>query len=242
MHTFTALFDRRADAEAVQARLEKLGIIEIDHGLHDKEAAAFADGRGAVPPEEDRRLYDEAVRRGGFLLTVNSDDQQADRVRQLLEGSDAVDMDEREREIRASGFVPPAPAAAAGAADEVIPVVEERLTVGKRQVDRGGVRVRAYTVETPVQESVDLRTERVEVERRPVGGSVADAESLFQERTLELSETAEEAVVGKSARVVEEVSLAKEVGQRTETIQDTVRRTEVEVERVDPSDVPSTRR
>ena len=243
MHTFTALFDRRADAEAIQARLESLGIIEIDHGLHDKEAAAFTDGRGAVPPEEDRRLYDEAVRRGGFLLTVNSDDQQADRVRQLLEGSDAVDMDEREREIRASGFVPPAPAAATGAAaDEVIPVVEERLTVGKRQVDRGGVRVRAYTVETPVQESVDLRTEHVEVERRPVGGSVAGAESLFQERTLELSETAEEAVVGKSARVVEEVSLAKEVGERTETIQDTVRRTEVEVERVDPSDVPSTRR
>ena len=241
MHTFTALFDRRADAEAIQARLESLGIIEIDHGLHDKEAAAFADGRGAVPPEEDRHLYDEAVRRGGFLLTVNSDDQQADRVRQLLEGSDAVDMNEREREIRASGFVAPA-AAAGGAADEVIPVVEERLTVGKRQVDRGGVRVRAYTVETPVQESVDLRTEHVEVERRPVGGSVADAEGVFQERTLELSETAEEAVVGKSARVVEEVSLAKEVGQRTETIQDTVRRTEVEVKRVDPSDVPSTRR
>lgn len=243
MHTFTALFDRRADAEATQDLLEQLGIVEIDHGLHDKEASAFADGRGAVPPQEDRHLYDEAVRRGGFLLTVNSDDQQADRVRDVLERSNAVDMDEREREMRAAGFVPPTatdPLAASG--DDGIAVVEERLTIGKRQVDRGGVRVRAYTVETPVQEAVSLRTEHVEVERRAVSQQVGDAEALFQERDIELTESAEEAVVSKSARVVEEVSLKKEVRQRTETVQDTVRHTEVEVERVDSQAPPTARR
>ena len=240
MHTFTALFDKRADAEAIQDRLEQLGIIELDRGLHDKEASAFADDRGVVPPQEDRHLYAEAVRRGGFLLTVNSDDMQADRVRQVIEGSNAVDMDEREREMRTSGFVPPAPAAASG--DEVIPIVEERLNVGKRQVDRGGVRVRAYTVATPVQEAVTLREEHVEVERRPVGEQVADSKTLFQERDIELTETAEEAVVGKTARVVEEVSLAKAVGQRTETVQDTVRHTEVEVERIEPQATPTPRR
>ena len=243
MHTFTALFDRRADAEATQDLLEQLGIVETDHGLHDKEASAFADGRGAVPPQEDRHLYDEAVRRGGFLLTVNSDDQQADRVRDVLERSNAVDMDEREREMRAAGFVPPtAPAPLAASGDDVIPVVEERLAIGKRQVDRGGVRVRAYTVETPVQEAVSLRTEHVEVERRAVSQQVSEAEALFQERDIELIETAEEAVVSKSARVVEEVSLKKEVGQRTETVQDTVRHTEVEVERVEPRASPQPRR
>ena len=198
-----------------------------------------------APPEEDKHLYKEAVRRGGFLLTVNSDDAQADRVRQVIEGSNAVDMDEREREMRAGGFTPPAAAAAAattGVGEEVIPLVEERLNVGKRQVDRGGVRVRAYTVETPVQEAVTLREEHVEVERRPVGERVADAESLFQERDIELTQTAEEAVVGKTARVVEEVSLTKAVGQRTETVQDTVRHTEVEVERIDPQAAPTSRR
>ena len=251
MHTFTALYDKRADAEAVQDQLEKLGIIELDHGLHDEEASAFSDGRGVAPPQEDRHLYKEAVRRGGFLLTVNSDDEQADRVRQVIEGSNAVDLDEREQEMRASGYAPPATAAMAAsvpsaststAGEEVIPIVEERLNVGKRQVDRGGVRVRAYTVETPVQEAVSLREEHVDVERRAVGERVADAEGLFQEREIELTETAEEAVVSKQARVVEEVSLAKQVGERTETVQDTVRRTKVEVERIDPQAVPTTRR
>jgi stress response protein YsnF len=39
----------------------------------------------------------------------------------------------------------------------------------------------------------------------------------------------EEAVVGKEARVVEEVTLRKDVGERTETVRDTTRRTEVKV-------------
>ena len=252
MHTFTALYDDRADAEAVQDQLEQLGIIELDRGLHDQEASAFSDGRGVAPPEEDRHLYREAVRRGGFLLTVNSDDEQAARVRQVIEDSDAVDMDEREREMRTSGYTgaaanaaaaptPVAPPASA-VGEDVIPVVEERLNVGKRQVDRGGVRVRAYTVETPVREAITLREEHVEVARRPIGERVADAEDLFQEHEIELTETTEKAVVGKTARVVEEVSLTKEVGQRTETIQDTVRHTEVEVERLDPQSVPPSRR
>src|SRR5437764_3366736 len=49
-----------------------------------------------------------------------------------------------------------------------IPVVEEQLKVGKREVQRGGVRVFSRVVETPVNESVNLREEHVNVERRPV--------------------------------------------------------------------------
>ena len=52
--------------------------------------------------------------------------------------------------------------------DETIPVVEERLRVGKRDVGLGRVRVRSYVVEEPVSADVRLREERVEVERRPV--------------------------------------------------------------------------
>ena len=115
--------------------------------------------------------------------------------------------------------------------EEAIPVVEEELRVGKREVERGGVRVRSYVVETPVHESVRLREEHVEVERRavdqPISAATADA---FRERTIEMTETAEEAVVAKDARVVEEVVVRKDVGERTENIDDTVRRTEVEVE------------
>ena len=116
--------------------------------------------------------------------------------------------------------------------DETIPVVEEQLNVGKRAVEGGRVRVRSYVVEQPVQEQVDLRDERVSVERRPVDRPLtgADRDRAFQERTIEAEEKSEEAVVNKEARVKEELVVNKDVNQRTETVSDTVRRTEVDVE------------
>jgi uncharacterized protein (TIGR02271 family) len=131
-----------------------------------------------------------------------------------------------------SGTAPGTAAEQLGAAgEERIPIVEERLRVGKREVGHGRVRIRSYVVETPVQEQVTLREERVNVERRPVDRPLTSAdEALFQERTVEVTKTAEEAVVAKEARVVEEVTLRKTAEERTETVRDTVRRTEVDVE------------
>jgi stress response protein YsnF len=54
--------------------------------------------------------------------------------------------------------------------EEHIPLVEEELRVGKREVNRGGARVRSYVREVPVHEQVSLREEHVDVERRPVSG------------------------------------------------------------------------
>lgn len=118
-----------------------------------------------------------------------------------------------------------------GSTSRAIPVVEEELKVGKREVQRGGVRVYSRVVETPVNESIGLREEHVNVERRPVNQPISTADAnAFKEQSIELRETAEEAVVQKSARVVEEVLVGKEVSQRQENIHDTVRHTEVQVE------------
>lgn len=114
--------------------------------------------------------------------------------------------------------------------DGTIDVVEERLRVGKRDVSHGRVRVRSYVVEEPVQEEVGLHSERVEIERRPVDRAVDAADTAFIDRTLELEETAQEAVVSKEARVKEEIDLRRVGADRTETVSDTVRRTEVEIE------------
>ena len=117
--------------------------------------------------------------------------------------------------------------------EQSIPVIEERLVVGKREVNRGGVRVRSYVTERPVHEQVRLREEHVHVERRPVDGGRVDADgAMFQERDITLTETAEEAVVGKEARVVEEVVVGKTSEERTEDVSDTVRRTDVDVEQI----------
>ena len=135
----------------------------------------------------------------------------------------------------ATGTAGTASAGNAGTAGigETIPVIEEQLQVGKREVQRGGVRVYRHVTETPVEETVQLREERVTVERRPVDepASAADIEA-FREGTIEIRETAEEPVVAKTARVVEEVDVGKEITEHTETVSDTVRRTDVEVEQL----------
>jgi uncharacterized protein (TIGR02271 family) len=114
--------------------------------------------------------------------------------------------------------------------EERIPIAEEQLSVGKREVNQGRVRVRSYVVETPVQEQVNLREEHVSVERRPVDRPVSGSDALFQDRTIEATEKTEQAVVSKQARVKEELVIKKDVDQKTETVSDTVRRTEVKVE------------
>lgn len=118
-----------------------------------------------------------------------------------------------------------------------IPVIQEELKVGKRAVQRGGVRIYQRVIETPVNESIGLREEHVNVERHAVDRPVSPADaSAFQETTIELRESAEEAVVEKTARVVEEVVVGKEVTERNEQISDTVRRTEVEIEQLTPDE------
>jgi len=130
------------------------------------------------------------------------------------------------------------PTATAGSTkEEIIPLAEEQLNVGKRTVDRGTTRIRRYVVEKPVEQSVSLQSERVTVEkRRPIETTVAPATGAFEERVVEVRETAEEPVVAKTAQVVEEVVVGREATERTETVKDTVRREEVEVTGVSKAD------
>ncbi len=115
--------------------------------------------------------------------------------------------------------------------EEVIQLSEEQLNVGKRLVNRGTTRVRRFVVETPVEEAVSLHSERVSVERRPVEAGTKVIDPDFTDRTVEVTETEEEAVVGKTARVKEEVVVNKAVADRVETVRDTVRHEDVEVTR-----------
>jgi len=124
--------------------------------------------------------------------------------------------------------------------ETVIPIVEEELAVGKRQVQAGGARIHTYVTERPVDASVTLREEHVTVDRRPVDRPVTDADMAFGEKSFEVTETAEVPVVAKSARIVEEVVVGKTETERTETVRDTVRRTDVEVEELTDTNTTST--
>jgi stress response protein YsnF len=116
---------------------------------------------------------------------------------------------------------------------EVIPVGEETLNVGTRLVTGETTRVRRVVVETPVEQSVSLREERVIVERRkPSAATAVATQGVLTESVIEMSDSFEVAEVWKSVRVTEEVVLRREVTERHETVRDTVRHDEVVVEHV----------
>lgn len=191
--------------------------------------------------ETTARNYSTVASESEGILTVQVDSaERAKQVAQIFDRNGAIDVDERASQSQnfsqsSSGAAQTRTETATAATDsETIPVIEENLQVGKRTVESGGVRVRSRIIEKPVEETVRLRQERVVVNRRPVNRAVTDADlTNFREGEIEITEHAEEAVVGKQARVVEEVAVGKQVEEHDQVIRDTVRRTDVEVEEID---------
>lgn len=182
-------------------------------------------------PEHEAHQYAEGVRRGGTLVTVRTEDDRADNVSDIMDDYDPIDIHTEAERWRSQGWTGRSDWSASDRGD-TISLAEEQLVVGKRAVDSGGKRIRTRVVETPVEETVQLHQERVDVERMPVDRPVSNADAAFRERSVEMRETDEEAVVGKTARVTEEVRLHKEGEDREERIHETLRKTEVDVENV----------
>jgi len=199
-------------------------------------------------PEEEAGHYSEGVRRGGSLVMLTVEDDRVNEVERIMNEHDPVDIEERVAQWKEhDDYERHDPEAEAYTAEQVaaeqeryaIPVVEEDVKIGKREVSGGGKRIRSYVSETPVEEQVTLRDEEVHVERRDADRAVTDADEAFQEKTIEMTESHEEAVVSKEARVTGEVVVEKDVAEHTETVSDTVRKTEVEVVDID-ADVDAT--
>jgi uncharacterized protein (TIGR02271 family) len=112
--------------------------------------------------------------------------------------------------------------------ERVIPIIREEMRVGRRTVERGGVRIRSHIVSKPVSEQVHLRETHVDIERRAVDRPLDDGEKAFADDAIEMVEMADEPVVSKRARVVEEVVVRKHFAEHTATISDEVRSTEIE--------------
>ncbi len=181
--------------------------------------------------DNEKDAYAEAVRRGGTVVCVTTEEARQDRAVEILDGLGAVDIDQQVAAWKQSGYTSEN-ASRSNAGDRSIPVVEEQLRVGKRAVQRGGVRVYSRVVEAPVEQQINLREEHVRVDRRSVDRPASEADLRRGDQVIEVTETAEEPVIEKRARVVEEVVVEKETRNRTETIRDTVRRSDVNVEQL----------
>lgn len=260
--TVVGLFDQAAQAQAVMSELESSGFSRkfIDTVKANSDAGGVASTlSSAGVPREDASLYAEGVKQGGTLVSLRSNEEDADKAIAIFNRHNPIDIDERSMKWRSGGTQTAASAdvtttrtkaaattgnkgvAADAKGQTAIPIVEEEMRVGKRQVQRGGIRVFQRVEEKPVEEKVSLREEHVRVDRHAVDRPATDADfnKAFTGASLELTETSEEAVVQKQARVVEEVVVGKEATQRTETVRDTVRRTDVEVQQIPGSGAAS---
>jgi stress response protein YsnF len=247
--TVTALFNNRHEASQAVEELVKVGVsrasirvtpesdvssreVKSSYDVNRDEKGFWASLADLFMPDEDRYTYAEALHRGSIMVSASVTGAQADSVETILERYGTVNMDDQAEAWRKEGWTGYTGGTAQQGthSSQAIPEVEERLRVGKRQVNSGRVKVRSYVVERPVSEAVNLHSETVKVERRPVDRPLDATEEAFRERTVEAQSTSEEAVVTKEARVTGEVLVRKEGSDRTETVKDKVRSTKVEVE------------
>jgi uncharacterized protein (TIGR02271 family) len=112
-----------------------------------------------------------------------------------------------------------------------VPEAEERLAVGKREVELGQVEVRKTVTEEQQTVPVTLTRDEVLVREERVAERPATGEDLFEEGTIRVPIRGEEAVVAKEAVVTGEVVIEKDRVAEEQQITDTVRRQRVDVEK-----------
>ena len=216
--------------------------------IGDKISNFFDGIFGTDINDDERGGYAESVRRGSTVVVVNSDEQTLDRAADVLNKSGVIDADRRQAQYSASGykqFDQKAPLYNeeqtrtetqnyAKQGEVALPVIEEQINVGKRVVQRGGVRVHTRVTERPVEAAVNLQEENVTVERHSVDRTATDADfAAIKQGDFTVTTKAEVPVANKEAHVVEEVVVGKNVTEHQETIRDSVKRTDVEVEETD---------
>jgi uncharacterized protein (TIGR02271 family) len=238
--TVIGLYRTETEVERVENDLVSRGFPRGGINRHEKEDAnlrRWLEEQGV--PERDAEDYILGLRNGGKLVVLEASDDRADEAIEVMRrherGGASADMRSSADASATTGTrrTMDAERAHRGTGDETLEVVEEDLDVRTRQVERGGVEVHTSVSERPVEKDVRVRSETVHVDRRPVDREVSgsEAEHAFREKSVSMNETDEEVVVDKRARVVEEVVLSKDVDERTETVRDTVRRTDVDVQR-----------
>ena len=208
-NTVVGVFDDYTEAEATRRDLLQSGFSQDQVRMSErsapgsersqqKEGGGFWDSVREFfgADDEDTAYYQEASRRGGAIVTVSSDREKLDQAVNIIQQHHPVDIDRRAQEWRKSGWQGPQAGSAYGGEStqrqstqhqERIPVSEEKLKIGKRKEQRGGVRIYSHTHEQPVEENVHLTEEHVNVKRQPTDRP-AD-ESAFKDRSFEVSET-----------------------------------------------------
>jgi stress response protein YsnF len=202
-------------------------------------------------------VYGRSVEAGGVVLTIRVPEADAARATSILNAHQAIDLTKRAEQTgllttapamatKPAMVRPPAPAtvvatgpvpsgnvpAGTVTGEEILALAEEQINVGKRVVREGTTRIRRFVTETPVEAQVTLHEEHARVLRRASTDPNFLRNIDWTDKTIEITESAEEAVVTKSVHITEEVVIQREGSDKVKTVHDKVRRQQVEVERV----------
>jgi stress response protein YsnF len=208
--------------------------------------------------EQEASVYAKAVESGGVVLTLRAAQEDIPKAMGILNQHNVIDVKDRAidtgafSKAQAAGTplgtgnaqaagtplgpvpVPAKPITADLGKQQVMRLAEEHLDVGKRLVEQGTTRIRRFLTQQPVEQKVALHEEHAEVVRRAIEDPNYVRDVDWSDQTVEIRETAEEPMVTKSTRVAEEIIIDKTGSDRVETIRDTVRKQQAQVEKVIP--------
>jgi stress response protein YsnF len=227
----------------------KAGRTSLSPGV--REAGLWHRLFGTDVYEHEANIYGQTVEDGGVVISVRVLEREVAHASAVLNIHRPVDVHDR---AVTSGIAPAAHVEAverklaalpladeqhvavspklAAAQPDVLRLAEEHLEVGKEMHETGRTRVRRFVTERAVAEDATLHEEHAEVLRKAVFDTTYVDEIDWADGMIEIIETAEHALVNKTARVVEEVGLKKIGSDHVETIKDKLRRQQVEIERL----------
>jgi uncharacterized protein (TIGR02271 family) len=238
-----AVYDTEANANAALKSLVSAGYLTDDISVIRSEGEATK--AGLYEPGMWQRLFGrdlehheaavlgQSFKEGSVIVSIRVPESEAAKVISLLDGHEPVDVLGRAKAyglVGATAGVTKTPAPAKLTGEEMLRVAEEQINVGKRMVESGHTRVRRYVVEKPVEANITLHEEHAEVIRRAISDPTYVKEIDWSDKTIDVTETVEEPVVGKTAHITEEVVIRRQGSDRTQTVHDTVRRQQVDVD------------
>jgi uncharacterized protein (TIGR02271 family) len=243
-----AVYDKAGKAKDAARALESSGFPNSDISVLSRESLTDAEVHeaglwrrlfGRNVGDHESSVYGRTIESGGAVLTLRTPDSEVPRAMKILDVHNPVDSSDRTTSLGVvpaaaarSAVTPPAATPRTAAREEVLRLAEEQLDVGKRQVETGKARIRRFVTERPVETHVTLHEEHAEMMRRAVTDPSPARDVDWSDKTIEIVETAEQAVVNKTAHVAEEVIIRKEGSDHVETVRDTVRRQQVDLERL----------
>jgi uncharacterized protein (TIGR02271 family) len=215
----TGLFGTRTSFVPIADAHLADGEVRLGYTKDQIKDAPNVDADGALSRDEERALY-EHYGRGDYGnwegSGIRTDDADAGRAGLRRDADETTRRD-------MSG----------PATDDAMTRSEEELRVGTAERESGRVRLQKYVVEEEVTETVPVRREEVRIEREPITdanrGDAVDGPAI-SEQEHEVVLHSEEAVVDKQAVPKERVRLEKDVTTEEETVSDTVRKEQIDVD------------